>query len=169
MVSSYPLQSQCGFALHLLSSAITKEILQSRDHIVRICYFEGVTKSNNLLLTGLAKIKPYDKSIIQIPLELWWAWCCWQVPGETVPSHGCPPSWWRTFSNVQSELSWCNFILFPHVLVLVTREGRSAASPLLPFLRMLWTATRVPSALLVCELYIVSKKKEFWLFFPSQH
>lgn len=64
MVGSYPLQSRCGFALHLLSSTITKVILHSRGHtIIEFVNWKGpvgITKSNSLLLTGLAKIKPYD-------------------------------------------------------------------------------------------------------------
>lgn len=60
-------------------------------------------RSNSLLLAGLPKAKPYDKSIVQMLFDLCQAWGRDRFPGEPVPvterSLGE-----ELFPNVQSEL-----------------------------------------------------------------
>lgn len=77
-------------------------------------------------------------------LEHWQAWDINCLSRKTVPVSDHPHGK-EMFPNVQSEPPRCSFVLFPHVLSLVTGEKRWSALSPPPLLRKLLGSNKVAS------------------------
>lgn len=112
--------------LHLYASS-SHRIIES----LNISSWKGplrIMKSKSLLLSGLRE-NPMTKSVVQMFLELWPAWCCHHFPGKFF--HCLTMLSVKNLSQMSNvSFSWCCFIPFPWVVTLVTKEMGDQDLPL---------------------------------------